>query len=490
MLPQKDRDYNEFLLPFMLCLLCLDEQAHFIEKEMKIQPIVILIAFILSVWMLIAPPVIFTSHQVAVAAVCLVTITFWATGIIPPHITSLCFFVVCLVFSLAKPGVVFSGFSSSAIWLIFGGLVLGAAITSTGLGKRVGRWIAYHLQGAYLKIIGGLVVSGVCFSFLMPSAMGRIVLLIPLAVAIADYFGFEPGSNGRTGIVLAVILGSFLPAFAILPANVPNMVLIGISESLFHISLLYGPYFLLHFPVLGLLKGIIIVVVIVRLYPDMPVIHQGQKVGHEESLSRDEKILSITLLVLLGLWMTDFLHHIGPAWVALTGAVFLMLPGIGVVDKKMFNQKVNWASIIFVAGILGLGTVINRSGVGHSLASRIIAFLPLEPDNAFCNFYSLSLAATATGMATTLPAMPAVFTQFSGSLAKTAGLPLKSIIGIQVLGFSTVLLPYQAPPIVVGMQLAGERFSHAAKVCLVLAAITISLLFPLDFLWWKFLGKI
>ncbi len=457
-------------------------------KIMKIQLTAIAVALAFSLWMLISPPSIFSLEQTRVAALCLVTISTWATGIIPQHITSLCFFLVCLIFSLARPSVVFSGFTSSAVWLIFGGLVLGSAITSTGLGKRVGSWIAYHLHGTYLKIIGGLVAGGICFSFLMPSAMSRVVLLIPIAIAIADYFGFTKGRNGRIGIVLAVILGSFLPAFAILPANVPNMVLIGISENLYHISLLYGPYLFLHFPVLGLIKAVFIVLLIVKLYPDRPTIRKTRSNLASSHLSRDERLLSITLLTLLFLWITDFLHHVSPAWIALAGAIFLMFPGIAIVDKKMFNQKINWASIIFVAGILGLGAVINQTGTGHRLAQKIIALLPLVPGHNFSNFISLSLAASATGVATTLPAMPAVFTQFSDGLAHASGLPIKSIIAIQVLGFSTVFFPYQAPPIVVGMQLSGEGFSHAAKICLLLAGITIVLLFPLDYLWWKALG--
>jgi len=459
-----------------------------IFKEMKVQSGVITICLLVCCWMLLVRPAIFTRQEAEIASVCLMTISLWATGVIPPHLTSLCFFLVCLVFSLARPETVFSGFTSSAVWLIFGGLVIGAAITTTGLGRRVGRWIAARLHGSYLKIITGLVAGSICFSFLMPSAMGRVVLLIPIAIAIADYFGFEKGRRGRTGIVLAVIVGSFLPAFSILPANVPNMVLIGMSEKLYHISLFYGPYLLLHFPVLGLLKGLVIILLIVKLFPDTPEINDSPEKEGAGGLTRDEKILTLTLLALLILWMTDFIHHVSPAWVALAGAIFLMFPGVAIVDKKTFNQKINWASIIFVAGIIGLGSVINESGTGHRIASHIIALLPLEPGHSFINFISLSLAAAVTAVATTLPAMPAVFTQFSDILANASGFSLHGVINLQVLGFSTVLFPYQAPPIVVGIQLSEERFASAAKLCFALALITLLILFPLDYLWWRIIG--
>ena len=404
--------------------------------------------------------------------------------------TSLCFLVASMLLSLAPAGTVFSGFTSSAVWLIFGGLVLGIGINTTGLGKRVARIIAHNLHGGYAVIIAGLVAGGVLFSFVMPSAMGRAVLLTPIASSMAEQFGFSKNTPGRTGVILAVILGSFIPAFAILPANVPNMVLAGMTESQFHISLLYGPYLMLHFPIMGFLKALLITAIIIWLFPDTPSEKNDTDPGNNTPLSSNEKTLSTVLLAMLILWATDFLHHISPAWIAMAGAVFLMLPGISVVPVKMFNEKMNWASIIFVAGILGLGALINKSGLGHALAGELIKYLPLAPGKDFLNFMSVSLAAATTGIFTTLPGIPAVFTPFSEPLARATGFSIENIIMLQAVGFATVFFPYQAPPIVVGMQIADERFAPALKCCLVLAIITILVLFPLDLMWWKFRGVI
>ncbi len=458
----------------------------------KLKYALLLLVFFTAMYMLWAPPDMLSFRETQVASLSLVTICLWATGLIPEYITALCFFLAAMLFSLAPAGVVFAGFTSSAVWLIFGGLVLGVAISSTGLGKRTAVMVARHLHGSYPKIISGLVAAGVLFSFLMPSAMGRVVLLTPIAVAMADHFGFLQGSRGRTGVILAVIMGSFIPAFSILPANVPNMVLAGMADSLYHIPLLYGPYLLLHFPVMGAIKALLTIAIILWLCPDTPpdtameAGEDGTSDNFQAALSWQEKVLAVVLLVLLLLWATDFLHHVSPAWVALAGAIFLLLPGVSIVTTKMFNQKMNWASLIFVAGILGLGSLINHSGLGHALAGAIIRFLPVEQGSSFLNYMSVSLAAAVTGIVTTLPGVPAVFTPFSDTLARATGFSVDSILMMQVLGFSTVIFPYQAPPIVVGMQLSGEKFATALKFCLVMTFITVAVLFPLDFLWWKF----
>ncbi len=76
-----------------------------------------------------------------------------------------------------------------------------------------------------------------------------------------------------------------------------------------------------------------------------------------------------------------------------------------------------------------------------------------------------------TGIVTTLPGVPAVLTPLSNDLAQVSGLPLKSVFMTQVLGFSTTIFPYQAPPILIGMQLAQVKLIEALKVCLYLAVI-------------------
>ncbi|MGW8195754.1 MAG: SLC13 family permease, partial [Desulforhopalus sp.] len=448
----------------------------------SIKTCVVLSAVALAVWLALFPPSFLTPQAGRAAAFTLVILSFWATGFVAEYLTALIFFTGAMLLNIASPDIIFSGFSSGAFWLIFGGLVLGVAINVTGLGKRIAAAVANRLNRNYAQLIGGLVFPSALSGLLMPSALGRVVLLVPFAVTIAEQFGLQKGRKGYTGIVAAVVLGSFLPGFAILPANVPNMVLSGLSETLYHYSPLYGEYLLLHFPVLGVVKCLLLWLIILILFPD--TVTNGPHPTQQEAgvMTADEKVLSFVLVVMLVLWISDFLHHIAPAWVAMTGACIVLLPFVNIVSSQSFQQKVNLGSLFYIAGILGLGQMINQTGLGSTLAKQCIAILPMQAEYSFVNFMSLSLLALFTGIFTTQPGIPAVLTPFAGELAEATGFSIKAVVMSQVAGFSQPLFPYQVPPLLLGMQMAGVHLFEGFKICFFLVLAAIFLLFPLDFL--------
>ncbi len=152
---------------------------------------ILLAAVISGALLLTFPGALFTPTESKAAGLAVITLGLLATARIPEFLTALLFFFVAMLFSVAPASIVFSGFQSTALWLVFGGLVMGVAITTTGLGRRITAKLAGHLQGSYLKLIAGMTLVGVAFAFIMPSAMGRAMLLTPIAIAIADLLVFD-----------------------------------------------------------------------------------------------------------------------------------------------------------------------------------------------------------------------------------------------------------------------------------------------------------
>lgn len=420
------------------------------------------------------------------AAVVALTIGLWATAKLPEYLTALLFFAAAMLLQLAPPALIFSGFASGAFWLVLSGFVLGLAIQQTGLADRCARALASRLSGSYVQMVFGVI--GLCYALalVMPSSMGRIALLMPIVLALAERTGLVEGRRGRLGLALAVGVATFQLSCSILPANVPNLVMVGAIESSYGLHLSYLSYLMLHGPVLGLLKALALGGSVCVLFADR--LDRRAEPESGPPLSRDEKRLALLLAITVGLWVSDSLHGISPAWIGLLAACICLLPRIGFVSAEAFGSKVNHRTALYVAAILGLAALVGQSGLGRMIGDALLAWLPLDPATPLRSFLSIVGLSSVLNFVVTANGVPAMFTPMAQSLVDASGFPLLGVLMIQVIGFATPLLPYQAPPIIVAMALGKVPLRHALRLCLALAALTFVLLVPLDYLWFSLLG--
>ncbi len=413
----------------------------------------------------------------------------WAFELFPEPSVTLLFFLLAMLFHVAKPGVVFAGFQSTAWWLIFGGSITAAAVHTTGLGLRLARLLFGRIALSYQAAVAAVVVAAVALAFVMPSTIGRVLLLSPIVGAFADRLGLTPGRPGRDGLIVAMAAASYMPPTTILPANVPNTILLGAAESLYGVKLTYGPYLLLHFPVLGVLKAALLVPLICRIFPERGPLRATPR-GTEAPMSRDEKLLAAVLAASLLLFATDFLHGISPAWISLAAGVFCLLPGTRLVSPKTFAERVSIIPLLYIAGILGVAALVADGGLGALLSRNLLQLANLTPGHTANNLAILAAIDAALGFITTVTSLPAVLTPLAGDCAAASGLPLYAVLMLEVVAFSIVFLPYQSPPMMIALHLGGVRLMPVTLFCLALAGLTIAVLLPLDYLWWRLLGLI
>jgi len=456
---------------------------------MVIRPASLLTAFVViaaAVIFLLPVPEGVSPRTMHAGALLVLVMGLWAIGSLPEYLVALLFFSLAILLKIAGPAVIFSGFASGTLWLVLGGLVLAEAVRVTGLGERIARTVLGERTLTYRQLVTAAVLVSVVLSFLMPATVGRILLLVPILAAVAERHGLRPGSTGHNGVLLATILATFQCGTAILPANAPNLVLAGAAETLYNVQLIYAEYLLVQFPVIGLVKGALIVVVTCRLFPAQT--RAGEAAEELRPISVEEKRLLVILIAALALWVTDFIHHVHSGWIALTAAVITLMPRIGAVPVTLFQERVRFGAFFYVGAILGLGSVMLDSGVSAAIGHALLSVIVLERGADAVNFGILSLIATFAGMITTNPSQPALLAPLAGHIAEATGWPIKTALMTIAVGFSTLILPYQVPPVVVGLQAANLSVRSALRVTAVLAFISIVALIPLSYLWWRVIG--
>lgn len=421
------------------------------------------------------------------AAIVTLAVGFWATGILPEYFTSLVLFFLAIMLDVAPPNVVFSGFYSAAVWMVFGGLVFGAAVQTTGLGTRIAGGLVRHFQGSYFRVITGVVWVTGLLAFVLPSATSRVMIMMPIILALADRLGFVAGTRGRVGMALAVGSGTMLPTFAILPAAVPNLVLIGAAESIYDVQFTYAAWFVQHFPVIGLFSLIVLPFMISRLFPDAA---RGAEIGGvAKPIRAEERRLAAYLALALALWITDFAHGISPAWIALGVAILCLFPAIGVMPTATLVQRVNFGPWLFVAGVIGMGAVVTHSGLGAMLGRLLFPIIGLAPGDDLGNFVSVILLGMTLGIVSGMPGLPAIMTPLAEIIRESTGWPLMTVLMAQVPSWTMVLFPYQVPPMVLAIALSGIRMSQATRLLVVFTVFAWVVLVPLQYLWWRVLGS-
>ena len=417
-------------------------------------------------------------------ALSVLIVGFWALGTMPEHIVGLLFFLLAMLFAIAPASVVFSGFASGTLWLVLGGLVTAEAVNVTRLGERFARFLIGRYMLSYRTLIAATVLVSTALCFVMPATVSRILLLLPIMVALAQRLGLAPGSRGHDGVALAVIMTNVQVGISILPANAPNLVLAGAAETLYSTPLIYGEWLLVHFPVMGVLKGLLIIGFIWLLFPDETTA-RAEAAPAQGPMSRAERRLTIILLLALALWATDFMHRIHPGWIGLAAGLATLVPIVGVMPVTVFTERVKFGPFFYIAAILGLGAVMVHTGLSTALGDGVLENLKLQGGEDAKNFAILTLLSTFTGVIVTNVAQPALLTPLASHLAEVVGWPLKAVLMTIVLGCTTVVLPFQTPPAVVGMQIAGLKMRTALRLTVPLALASLLVLLPLDYWWWR-----
>lgn len=420
------------------------------------------------------------------AGVVLFAVGLYATRAIPEHITALAYFLIAMLLAVAPAGIVFAGFESAAFWLVFTGLILGIGVRRSGLSEYLARAITGGVGQTYAGIITGVVILSIAMAFVMPSTTGRIVILTPIMAALADRLGFKEGSKGRAGVVFAMAFGTWMPAAGILPSHVPNMVLAGAAETLYDITLTYGAYLILHFPVLGVVKAALIVATVLVLFPDCPRFEAETAAAAPPG--PQARHMAGVLLVTLLLWMTDFLHGISPAWISLGAVVYCLLPWTRLLPVASLDREISFGTVIYVAGIIGLGPMVVDTGLGEVLGRYLVEALPLGPGADLVNFVSLVGLAMVSAIAATVPAVPSVLAPFAADLADAGAMSIYAVLMTQTVGYSTVLFPYQVPPLIIACQLGGVGVGAAVRLTLAMTALSLVVIVPLSYAWWRLLG--
>ncbi|WP_233255110.1 SLC13 family permease [Halopenitus persicus] len=446
-------------------------------------------------------------------------IGLWVLAPIRPAYTSV--IGIGLLAAVFTPELALSGFGSSATWLVGFGLLMGVATRRSGLAGLAGdRVIARCVPASvrsggetmaparvYRRLLVGLGLSAHALALLVPSALVRVLLLAPILSTIGSRFDDR---TARVGLYLGPLFATFYGSPGFLTADLPNIIISGLAESVAGHTIAWSEWALHLYPVMGITRvAAVLAVVYVLFRPDAgsTVVFEDvdvesadqesvglESVGHEPTgresapdggddadVNRPGRMLAF-LLVGTAIWTTDFVHGLDPVVGALAVVILAFLPGIGVVSFEIVDAEADFTILFFVAVVLSIGDGLAATGVSETAATVLLGSIPADvPLAVSLTLVYLSTAALALLMEGL--AVASVLTPVLIPFAEASGLPLTPVLLSETLALSTYFFPYQSAVLIAMLAEGDVETRELIRTTAACSLVTMVVLFPLQLLW-------
>jgi sodium-dependent dicarboxylate transporter 2/3/5 len=424
-------------------------------------------------------------------------------------ITALMAFLLGMAPNAAKPeallgtgaalGLALGGFANTALALVAAALFLSAAMTITGLDKRIALFILSKVGARTNRVVMGAILVGIALSFLVPSTTARVACLVPIIMGIILAFGVDKHSRFAGMLMITTAQAASIWNVGVKTAAAQNMVAIGFIEKSLKGSITWLDWLTAAAP-WSILMSIVLYFVMTRMMPPETEEVTGGKEAIRKALaemgpmsSGEKKLLAITL-GLLCLWATEkVLHPFDTSSTTIAAVALMFLPGVGIMGWKDAQSRIPWGTVVLFGVGISLGTALLQTKAAAWIADIIVANLGLQGSSAFVILALLSLFlivihlgfASATALASAMiPIMISVLQQVQ--------VPGMNIIGMTMIlqfvvsfGF---ILPVNAPQNMVAYGTDTFVVKDFVRTGLVLTAIGYGLVLLLGATYWPWLG--
>ncbi|HEY8334445.1 MAG TPA: DASS family sodium-coupled anion symporter [Tardiphaga sp.] len=398
-------------------------------------------------------------------------------------------------------GLAFSGFANTALALVASALFLAAAMTATGLDKRIALVILSRVGTEARHVVIGTIIVGFVIAFLVPSTTARVACLVPITLGIISAYGVSKKSAFAGMLMITTVQTASIWNVGIKTAAAQNMVAIGFIEKMLQKTITWLDWLIAAAP-FGVLMSIALYFVMTRMMPpeikDVP----GGREGIRKSLAdlgpmkTSEIKLLIISLTLLGFWATEgILHRFDTSSTTIAAVAIMFLPGIGIMTWKEAQPKIPWGTVVLFGIGISLGTALLQTKGAIWVADLVVADFGLRNATGMFILGVLSLFlivihlgfASATALASAM--IPIII-----AVLQSVATPGINIVGLTMLlqfvvSFGFILV-VNAPQNMVAYGTDTFNARDFVRTGLVLTVIAFALVMLLGATYWRWLGYV
>ena len=398
-------------------------------------------------------------------------------------------------------GLAFSGFASTGLVLVASALFIAAAMTATGLDKRIALNVLSRVGVETRNVVIGTILVGIVIAFMVPSTTARVACLVPITLGMIAAFGVERKSIFASMLMLVTVQTASIWNVGIKTAAAQNMIAIGFIEKAFNRTITWLEWLVAAAP-FAIIMSIALYFVMTRMMkPEVTKVPGGVE-GIAKSLAdlgpmkaSEKKLLAISL-TLIAFWATEgVLHKFDTSTTTITAVALMFLPGIGILTWKEAQPKIPWGTVVLFGVGISLGTALLQTKGATWLADIVVAEFGLKNATALFILATMSLFlvvihlgfASATALASAM--IPIVI-----AVLKSVATPGINVIGMTMLlqfvvSFGFILV-VNSPQNMVAYGTDTFSARDFVRTGLVLTVIALALVMLLGATYWRWLGYV
>lgn len=332
-----------------------------------------------------------TAQGRVVLGVLLFCLLLWIAEPIPFHIAGFAGMILLAALKAESfVNVVKLGFGNDTVLFFIGVLALSAAITKSGLGRRISMMILRLTGNKTSHILLGFLIAGALIGMWI-TTLAAAAMLMPLARSIAEEERLEPGkSRFGKGLFIAVAWGALIGGAGSPAGGGANSLAIGFVRDMLNTEITFAGWMLYGVPCMLLLILPAWWILMAFFKPEIACIRRSSEDLRREyaalpRMTHNERATMIIFLLTVVLWLVskplgDWLgFKIPTSLPAILGACSLFFPGVTDIRWKDVESDISWSGILLIASGISLGMLVYESGAAQWLAMLLLGNIGTLP---------------------------------------------------------------------------------------------------------------
>lgn len=349
-----------------------------------------------AIMLIIQPPVGLSPEGWKVCALAVWMALWWISEAMPLPVTSLLPIIILPTLGIFSLKQTLEPFSSSIIYLFFGGFVLSTAMQKWNLHLRIAL-LALKLCGSGAKGMLAVFMLVTCFLAMWVSNTATTIMMLPMAVSIASLLAKKGEEMQQNMLAKALVLGvaysAVIGGLGTFVGTPTNAILQGHMERTYGYKLDLVEWMMFGVPVMLVLFALAWAL-LCRVFLKGYVMDGAKAIIAKEytalgRMSRGEKIVATVFLLTVSLWVAGgvvekFLPvKLDDAVIAIFGAFLLFLIPTNIKKGEFtLNWKdtgtIPWGVLVFFGGSLSLSAALTENGVTLWLSHILEALGQME----------------------------------------------------------------------------------------------------------------